>query len=81
LTHARDYTWKAWQLADGSWQRLFGSIFVVSPVRLFYCSPALVPLGFMAWFFDPSLQRNVLQELMADWVAGTIDQAPVEACA
>jgi hypothetical protein len=39
------------------------------------------PLGFLAWFFEPSLQRNVLQELMADWGAGTIDQAPVEVCA
>lgn len=38
-----------------------------------------VPLGFLAWFLDPSLQRNVIEELMADWVAGTLDDGPFEA--
>jgi len=40
-----------------------------------------VPLGFLTWFLDPSLQRNVIEELMADWVAGTLDDGPFEAYA
>ena len=35
-----------------------------------------VSLGFLAWFLDPSLQRNIIEELMADWVAGTLDDGP-----
>jgi len=40
-----------------------------------------VPLGFLAWFFKPSVQRTILEELMEDWGDGTLDQAPVEAYA
>ena len=40
-----------------------------------------VPAGFLNWFIVPSLQRSILEELMTDWGAGVLDQAPVEAYA
>jgi len=40
-----------------------------------------VPLGFLAWFFKPSVQRTIFEELMEDWGDGTLVQAPVEAYA
>ncbi|MBI1338282.1 MAG: hypothetical protein GC164_15170 [Phycisphaera sp.] len=40
-----------------------------------------VPIGFLGWFIHPSLQRNVIEELMVDWVAGTLDDSPIGAYA
>lgn len=40
-----------------------------------------VPLEFLAWFLEHSLQRDVIAELMDDLVAGTLDEGPFEAYA
>lgn len=45
------------------------------------CEFERVPVGFLTWFFDPSLQRGIIAELTADWAAGTLENGPVEAYA
>jgi hypothetical protein len=32
-------------------------------------------MGFLWWFFDPSLERTALQEFMTDLASGAIDHA------
>ena len=45
------------------------------------CDFEHVPAGFLSWFLVPSLQRNVLAELMADLASGEVHSAPVAAYA
>ena len=44
------------------------------------CEFEPAPVGFLTWFFDPSLQRAILEELMNDLASGEVDNAPVAAC-
>jgi hypothetical protein len=53
----------------------------VSSSRSSHADVERVPLEFLAWFLEHSLQRDVIAELMDDLVAGTLDEGPFEAYA
>jgi len=44
------------------------------------CEFEPAPVGYLTWFFEPSLQRALLEELMNDLASGEVDNAPVAAC-
>jgi len=44
------------------------------------CEFEPAPVGFLTWFFEPSLQRAILEELMNYLASGEVDNAPVAAC-
>jgi hypothetical protein len=56
------------------------SIFACGENRRSQCEFEPAPVGFLTWFFDPSLQRAILEELMNDLASGEVDNAPVAAC-
>jgi len=45
------------------------------------CDFERVPVAFLSWFFEPSLQRAIIEELMADLTSGEVDNGPVAAYA
>lgn len=54
---------------------------VSSHTRRSPCDVERAPVAFLSWFFEPSLQRAIIEELMADLASGEVDNGLVAAYA